>query len=137
MTMCALGRRRSAVKLKWFRIVGPCDGGTYRMPAFYTWMLRLFILVALFILFSILRVIWPDGRGTDWMEIVAIGALVLATLAVSIWAVGAWIGDGPRRRHYSSSTDLAGHTQKAPEACLHGADRGSANHVGGRVAVEE
>jgi hypothetical protein len=100
------------------------------MPAFYTWMLRLFILVALFILFSILRVIWPDGRGTDWMEIVAIGALVLATIAVSLWAVGAWIGDGPRRRHYSSSTDAAGRTPEPQEPCPHGADRGSGNHVG-------
>ena len=80
------------------------------MPSFYNWTLRLFLFVALFVLLSILRAIWPDAQRTGWLDVAAIGALLLTTVAVSVWAVGAWIGDSQQQRQPRGPAALRRHS---------------------------
>ncbi len=80
------------------------------MPSFYNWTLRLFLFVALFVLLSTLREIWPDAQRTGWSDVAAIGALLLTTVAVSFWALGAWIGDGLQRQQPRDPAALGRHS---------------------------
>ncbi len=61
--------------------------------SFYRWTIRLFLLVALFLLLVMFQAIWPTERSASWIELGGIGALAVAALCVSLWAVGAWMDD--------------------------------------------
>jgi hypothetical protein len=61
--------------------------------SFCRWTVRLFLLVALYLLLVMFQAIWPTERSASWMELVGIGALAVAGLSVSLWAAGAWLDD--------------------------------------------
>ena len=63
------------------------------MPSFYSWTLRLLLLVALYVLLVTIRAIWPDGHPATWLDVAGVGTLVVAAVGVSFWTVGAWMGE--------------------------------------------
>ena len=73
------------------------EPGEVMMPSFYSWTLRLLLLVALFVVISPVRAIWPEGHPASWLEVAAVGLLGLATVAVGCWAIAAWMGEARHR----------------------------------------
>lgn len=63
------------------------------MPSFYSWTLRVLLLVALYVLVVTLLGIWPTGHPASWMDLAGVGTLGVATLSVGLWTVGAWMED--------------------------------------------
>jgi hypothetical protein len=63
------------------------------MPSFYSWMLRLLLLVCLCVLSITLSAIWPDARTSRWFELAGVAAVGLSTLAVGAWTFGAWLSE--------------------------------------------
>jgi hypothetical protein len=61
--------------------------------SFYSWTLRLLLLVALYILVVTIRAIWPDGHHTTWLDVAGVGTLAVTALGVGFWTVGAWMGE--------------------------------------------
>ena len=61
------------------------------MPPFYSWILRLLLLVSLCILAVILKAIWPDFRSFQWIDLAGVAALGVATVGIGVWTFSEWL----------------------------------------------
>lgn len=68
------------------------------MFSVWNWASRILLLLALAVLCSILVVVWPDDPHLNSpIELASVAVLLVATISVAVWTVGAWIGE-PRWR---------------------------------------